>query len=223
VAASQAQALVEESGRPGGAERLTERLLESPDSSVSAFALAWPLLQGQREVAWQLLERQDPEATRLLCHALLANQSAADSAAVLVGTGALRPAHRLHLRDFGETSLLLALHSQEEEPTPSATECTLEDLLDQATGHVVSGDAEAAQGLLWSAWDMAAGLQAKVADRLAEAARDQQDVVAEVEARRNALRSDPTPRRGAELAAALTAACQAFAVLFASIIIALPV
>lgn len=208
AAYAQAQALVEESGRPGGAERLTDQLLDSRAGSASAFALAWPQLQVQREVAWHLLERQDPEATRLLSHALLANQSIPESAAVLLASGAFRPAHRLHMRDLGEMDLLQALRSQEEKPAPKVTDCTLEDLLDQATGHVVSGDSEAAQGLLWSAWDMAATLQAKVADQLAEAASDQQDQVAELEARRNALRSDPTPRRRAELAAALTAAGQ---------------
>jgi tetratricopeptide (TPR) repeat protein len=207
--ASRVDSLLQDAARPGGVDRLVERLLETPSAFASAFALAWPSIPDQRELAWQLLQRQDPEATRLLVHALLANQPAHEAAAVLLGTGALTPAHRLHIRALGEQGLLQALREQDASAAPSATECSLESLIDKATDHVAAGDAEAAQGLLWSAWGMAAALQARVADRLADAAQEQGDAVAEVEARRNALRADPTSTRRAELAAALTSAGQA--------------
>jgi tetratricopeptide (TPR) repeat protein len=173
----------------------------------SPLATAWPHIGSRKELLTILLSDERADSIALAVHTLLACMRIEEAAALLFDVAPLTANRTLRvIRIMGEYKLAEALArimiespgAKNAAASPAFDEDLSEALLDLSTG-----DLENARQHVNDAWERASQVSAEIADQVAEIARFDQDAVLEVEARQQALRSQPTPKRRAWLARAL--------------------
>lgn len=189
-----------------GPAQVASLLLSAPRAWESPLACAWPDLPQSTLLIRELTRNARQDGVRLAAHALLANM-APDVAAPLLRSASpdLARGQALAALCAGEQQLAVLLAGEDNgssrKNAPEDGRTT--DLLHSATGTRLRGDIPQARETLERAWIAAARTSAEVADEMAELAALETDPVLALEARLQALRSDPTPLRKANVAVAL--------------------
>jgi len=200
--------LVKKASEPQGPERLASFVLSAPRTWRSALACAWMHLPASTQTLTRLLSSQQPQGIMLAANSLSANL-APDDAARLWLAAQPRPAAEvfLMLQNLGETGLassLAAMCGEEQQTNQvSGQEDRLQNLLTLAARKQIEDEVQSAHEALDSAWSTAVKSTSIVAEQLAELARAEGDHVLAAEARQQALRAEPTPRRRAWVAMSL--------------------
>ena len=203
-----AMALVNKASEQQGPERLASFVLAAPRTWRSPMACAWMVLPASTQTLSGLISAEQPQGIMLAANSLLANLSLEEAAKFWL-TAQPQPSARtfLMLQEIGESGLASALAAlctpSPASPSKNARRDRLDHLLSQAACKQVEDEIQSAHDFLERAWSTAVKSTSVVAEQLAELARAEHNPVLEVEARRKALRAEPTPRRRAWLAMAL--------------------
>jgi len=204
--------IVRRSAQNDGTE-IVSALRSDPGRWQSPLACAWPQIADQVALIGELTTDEEIVPASIIANVLLANLSPAEAIDTLTAS-----ARGSQLR------LITLLHSLGEEGaattrttfTKSAgargisagvTDRVTKALVEAALERM-GGDAGASRSRLDDAWEVANDLLASVSDHIAAAGREDGESVVEVEARRQALQTHPTPIRRAALAEALIDAGQ---------------
>lgn len=186
-------------------------VLVEPASWSTPLSVAFSRLASSEVVIQGLLDDPRDSAHTAAIKALLANLGLPDAAQTLVG---FMPSARSefvdHLRKTGQLEILrrFLVAGVDERTHRSAPRNTPEAFMAAALRQLAEDDRERAQRTLETAWDMASDRKARVAELMAEAAKQIDDTVLALEARRQALGESPSPARKAWYALALLDADQ---------------
>jgi tetratricopeptide (TPR) repeat protein len=203
-----ALALVSKAGEVRGPERLASFVLSAPRTWRSPLACAWMHLPASTQTLAGLLSADQPQGIMLAANSLLANLAPDEAARMwLVAQPSPSAEVFLKLQNLGEPGLAAALADQigsvERSDHESGRGDRLQDMLSLAARMHIEDDIQSAHDALDSAWSTAVKSTSIVAEQLAELARAEGDLVLALEARKQALSAEATPRRRAWLAMAL--------------------
>jgi tetratricopeptide (TPR) repeat protein len=172
----------------------------------SPLATAWPHIGLRRELLANLLSEDSADSIALAVHTLLACMQVDEAAALLIDVAPFKANRTLQVvRGIGEHALAEALALimiESPRDKKAAGNPAFDDDLSEALLELSTGELENARQHVNDAWERASQVSAEIADQVAEIARLDQDAVLEVEARQQALRSQPTPKRRAWLSRA---------------------
>ncbi len=200
--------LLAKSKEPESREDVAQAIEGNPGMWTTALACVWPDLMATTWLKDYLPSPPSSMHARMIATALLANLDVLQAAQALVSLDKIQLASLLPaLQTAGYEQLFttlgqlsiekLAEIDVREEVDPSPAWITPAMLL------AVSGDTEGAHQAFRQAWDRSNETSAKIADRLAEVARQTGDPVLELEARRQAVESSTSEHRRAALARSL--------------------
>ena len=201
-------------------EEVVDDIRAKPRMWSNALSCAWPHLKNSASLLEQMVAVQDNEMVHLILTILLANYPAPAAAALLHAHADQLASFLIELSRMGERQLVHLIAQGVK--TPSSQERvanTDTHKISMAFAQAANGKYDDAHALLTSAWDDAMESSAKVADGLAEIAREEGDLSVELEARRQALEKGFNPARRAALARALIENNKAYE---ASQLVALP-
>jgi tetratricopeptide (TPR) repeat protein len=183
-----------------GPAALVEFLEGASSEWQSAFICAWSEFEDHSAILECVASGHQAELGKVVASALLANMSAQQAAEELLATDPdlafqflpwIRQEPVLHKTMKEELGELADLFQYNE--SSSANHVSIDALIMSALGRV-----EDAHSAIRKAWDLSTNQSAIVADRMAEIARADQDLVLEAEARQQALEAYPSSqRRGA--------------------------
>jgi len=188
-----------------GPSKVAAQVLSSPRVWRSPLACAWSHLPQSQLVLRELVDAAGGNGLLVATNAILANVSYPQAAQLLraccpdldlrSASQALRHVEPVLLRE-----LAAAAPAGDKRPgeQPSSTAAYL---LQEAARHQLAGSMDSARQALEAAWTEAMACAAVVADHLAELAGEDNDPIVQLQARQESLRTSPTPRRRAQLAA----------------------
>ncbi len=189
-----------------GLEGLTETILERIDFWASALSCAWPYLEFGQGIIHALFGEGSQPSIGLAIQILHSNMDVSRAVEILSSLDQeLRHRVLISLNYMHEEELFLALSESvtaEINLDPADGQHDPGDLSERAIVLAAAGNAADAQKLVSQAWDQTTLISARVADRLADIARMDDDPVLEVEARKQALQLKLSPQRRAKLAKA---------------------
>ncbi len=192
-----------------GIEQIVRAIQADPSGRMSPLACAWPKIEDQDAFLAALVSTEGTVPPGYVANVLLANLPADRAAAALLSAS-----------DVAGLSVVPILR---EIGSPGATDADaagadgsdISDVTqhDRLTAKVVNacvermrGDTDKSRSLLDEAWESANDLLANVADHIADGAREDDEAVVEIEARRRSLGTRPSPKRRAWLADAFSRA-----------------
>jgi tetratricopeptide (TPR) repeat protein len=187
-----------------GVSEITDAARRRPQFWKSALCCAWTWIQEPSKLLRLLLDGLTHEGAALAANMLLANMTANDAAGKI--TEILPYTWKqitILLRELGESELVNAIVSSTREDISrhaASADSDPEILLADAIRNLTLGEYDDAKERLDLAWKATAKAAASIADHIAETAYLEADGVLEIEARKQALRSRPSPRRRADLA-----------------------
>ena len=164
-----------------------------------ALACAWPDLADPDLLLRLAFGAEDTNLQKATVNALLANTTL-DLAAARMRLAIAKNESGLsdRLAQLGEDELAHALVAAE--PAGGPLPKTIPEAVALAANARLRGEVESGHAALQQAWDLAQDAAAEVADRLAEFAEGQDELILGLEARQRALAASATPRRRAALA-----------------------
>ncbi len=200
--------LIELAKQPGGFDQISSMIVQAPACWHDPLVCSWAYLQYRKEILANLISNGSYECVALICDSLIANGSIEQVASDLFKAAPDMIGKLLILiQPINEPALSKALAdllTQSSDPQIKfAGYTSVERIAAQGISQLAKGDLKQARGALNQSWNAAVRTTAIVADQLAEAARLEGDYVVEVEARRQAFHSHPTPQRRARIAASL--------------------
>ncbi|MCJ7706194.1 MAG: hypothetical protein MUO38_01115, partial [Anaerolineales bacterium] len=188
-----------------GPSKVAAQVLSSPRVWRSPLACAWSHLPQSQLVLRELVEAAGGDGLLVATNAILANVSCPQAAQLLraccpdldlrSASQALRHVEPVLLRELASAAPAGDKRPGEQ---PSSTAA---HLLQEAARHQLAGSMDSARQALETAWTEAMACAAVVADHLAELAGEDNDPIVQLQARQESLRTSPTPRRRAQLAA----------------------
>ncbi|MCJ7514221.1 MAG: tetratricopeptide repeat protein [Anaerolineales bacterium] len=173
--------------------------LRDDDSWAEALACAWPDMVDPTACLGLAFTGRNAPFLKAAVNALLANESREDADGRLraaLGDDITPAITALH--QIGEDGLAASLADLETRDDRSPKDLTRS--IATASPAQLPGRLEEGHRALQQAWDLAQEATADIADRLAEFAEAQQELVLSLEARQRALGASATPRRRAALA-----------------------
>ena len=206
-AAYLALGIINRSLKPSGKTQILHLLQTAPEIWRTPFIIAWSDLEHSHNYIHELLNTDSQILHSLAFDCLTVNLSMKAAAQLLLES---IPADSgqilLQLISFNEKKLARHLVDQSKDPESVPhldQDSSLEQILSKAMHHLVKGNLSEAKSSLDHSMNMVSKTSAFVADHLAETAFLEKDLHVEVEARKQALQSDPSPARRASLALAL--------------------
>ncbi|MEJ2570086.1 MAG: tetratricopeptide repeat protein [Anaerolineales bacterium] len=186
------------------ASEIANAARRQPQLWKSPLCCAWTWIHDPQKLLHLLLDGLTPEGVALAANMFLANMTANEAAGKIIEMlpNTWKP-FTLLLRELDEAGLVNAIvHSTSKDDTRRAAsaESDPEVLLTDAIRDLTLGEYGDARERLDLAWKATAKTAASIADHIAETAYLEGDGVLEIEARKQALRSCPSPRRRADLA-----------------------
>jgi len=207
TAAYLALGIIQRTLKSDGKHLILGLLHNAPAIWRTPFIIAWPKLKHRNSYILELMKTDSPILLSLACDCLAVNMKMEDAAQVLLE---IMPSDSgqilLQLNGINEKTLAQHLVDQVKDTETgllSDRDSNLEQVISKAMHHLVKGNLSEAKSSLDHSMNMVSKAGAFVADHLAETAFLEKDLQAELEARRQALQSDPTPARRALLALAL--------------------
>ena len=200
--------LLRECRKDQGHEIIARLAIDLPETWRSPLIYAWSELEHREQFLSELISNGGIKGISLAAQITLANLSPLE-AAKSIHDSAPDASDQivLSLQAINEEELLKAYISITTSASSSLETSSSSDLIENflasAIRGSVAGDMANTQQALDSAWEAATHNTGLVADLVADIARVEGDPVVELQARRQALQSHPTPIRRAELGSAL--------------------
>lgn len=181
---------------PDGMQQVIKAICSEPSRWLSPLACAWPRLEDQDAILGVLVSGDKAVPAEFISNVLLANLKPDQAAAALIAASNESNIRLIaFLREIGATAPI----DDEVRASDQAN-----GSLVQAASERIRGNTAASRSVLDEAWESASELLATVSDHIADGAREDEESVVEIEARRQSLRTRPTPLRRAWLSEALT-------------------
>lgn len=177
-------------------EALIELACASPPIWASPLAIGWSILPDPAAVLRGLIEQSERHMALQIVLSNLPPDQAVSPLMASTNGSTLRMLQEITRGDEYELARALTVSN-------TANPDRLSPLLIKAIGEHSGGALDEARQSLQNAWDTASEIAAQVADFTADQAKNSQDPVTELEARRRALEIMPTPGRRAATAVGL--------------------